>query len=373
MRRRLACSWIVLACIACVDDGSSEASATIELSTVATLRGLDDSIDLALGRPAISAAGLIAAPLLHQPSGAVGLYDTAGTFIRRVGRTGGGPGEFRHVQSVGFGPGDSLWVVDQMFLAHVFSPGADPQFVRTIRLARPSTGDVTREGLLSRGIVTSGIASSKNGLNAPNLLGWRGERRAEYGALEPPDDMHERMGPLALLDTTRVWLARTRSYELELLGSDGKVHQRLARRVDWFPTDSAPPPIPGTAPPPPRIHAISIDDGGRLWVLVRRGHRDWKPADSQRAQPMTMPIEASRLPTTLFAETFETVLEVLDARTGQAIATRELGGGALGFPAPGLLYEVEQGDLGEVTIRIHRLALVSAPPPSGSRAASPGG
>lgn len=369
MRNRSVFPWLAALCLGCAGGNDSSAStATIQLSTVVTLRGLDDSIDLDLGLPAISGGGLIAAPLLYQPSGAVGLYDSSGTFLRRIGRSGGGPGEFRRVQSVGFGPGDSLWVVDQMFFAHLFSPGADAQFVRTVRLARANTGALTSEGILSRGIVTS-----TEGLNAPHLTGWSGERRAEYGALEPAADMHDRMGALALVDSSLVWLARSRVYQLELLGSDGKVHRRLEREVDWFPPDTAAPSMPGSAPPRPSIHAISLDSEGRLWVLIRRGHRDWKPSDQRGPRPMVAPIQARQLPTRQLSEVFETVIEVLDPQTGRLIATRELGGGVLGFAAPGMLHEIEQGEMGDVSVKIHRLSLVSLPRAAGSSATSPGG
>lgn len=43
---------------------------------------------------------------------ALRFYDAAGTFLRSVGRQGGGPAEFQEIGSVHLLPGDSLLVFD---------------------------------------------------------------------------------------------------------------------------------------------------------------------------------------------------------------------------------------------------------------------
>jgi len=40
------------------------------------------------------------------------VYDAAGRFIRAAGRPGDGPGEYRRLNAIGVGPGDTLWVYD---------------------------------------------------------------------------------------------------------------------------------------------------------------------------------------------------------------------------------------------------------------------
>lgn len=39
-------------------------------------------------------------------------YDAGGRFVEASGRVGSGPGEYRQIESLGLGPGDSLWVFD---------------------------------------------------------------------------------------------------------------------------------------------------------------------------------------------------------------------------------------------------------------------
>ena len=47
-----------------------------------------------------------------QPAHRILVFDSAGRFVRRVGRQGSGPGEYLGIMRIVSGPGDSLWVVD---------------------------------------------------------------------------------------------------------------------------------------------------------------------------------------------------------------------------------------------------------------------
>jgi hypothetical protein len=71
-----------------------------------------------------------------------------------------------------------------------------------------------------------------------------------------------------------------------------------------------------------------------------------------------VPVEARRLGAFNLSEIFEGVLEVVDPRDGRLVASLEVGGGVLGFPATDLVYEVHQDDAGRVTIRLWRLNLI---------------
>lgn len=337
---------------ACTRDAAPDAPThRIALRPVATLSGVGDSIDLGIGMPALSASGLIIVPLDYPPSGAVGVFDSAGRFVRRIGRSGGGPGEFRAVRSVGLGPGDSLWVTDQLFRGHVFGPPTSGEFARTVRFTRANTGRITPFGILSAGVYTS------NGAVPPHLVDWNGALVREYGADSPTSDIHDRLGAPGLRDSAHIWVPYANAYVLELLGADGSVHQRLERRVSWFPSDSGPSAYAWHERPRPSIHAVNVGHDGLLWVLIRRAHREWQPQASAPIIRPGEPVAARRLGAIDPSEIFEGVLEVLDPRDGRLVATLEVSGGVLGFPAPDLLYEVRQDDLGRVNMHIWRLEL----------------
>lgn len=337
---------------ACAADGAPDAPThRISLQPVVTLTGIGDSIDLGTGIPAVTATGLVVAPLDDPPSGAVGVFDASGRFLRRLGQSGGGPGEFREVRRLGIGPGDSLWVIDQMFRAHVFGPPPAGAYARTVSFERANTGHIASFGILSAGVYTS------RGAVPAHLVDWDGVLVREYGAAAPTPDLHDRLGPPGLRDSAHAWVPYGSSYILELLGADGRVHQRLERRVPWFPKDVGTPET--TWPRRPRIHDVHVASDGLLWVLLRRAHRDAKLPVTAPSEPVAMPMEARRVRTINLSEAFEGVLEVLDPRDGRLVASLEVGGGVLGFPSQDLLYEVRHDTLGHVSMHLWRLGLTA--------------
>jgi hypothetical protein len=59
-------------------------------------------------------------------------FDSLGRFVRTIGRAGAGPGEMRVPSTLAIGPGDSLWVVDDVNRRYVVFDTAGA-FVRTTR------------------------------------------------------------------------------------------------------------------------------------------------------------------------------------------------------------------------------------------------
>jgi len=325
-------------------------TATIEMSRMATLRGVGDSVDLASGRPAIGLSGFIAAPILDGSSGGVAVFDSAGRYLKSVGRSGGGPGEFTLVTTIGFGPGDSLWVVDGFFRAQVFSPPPELQFVRLVQSDHALAGWVTRYGLLSAGMLV------RSGYQPPRLFDWNGTRLAQFGPAQPAGNAEHRMGPIDPVDATRVWAALSNEYVVELLGADGAIHGTVRREVDWFPADSTAPSYPWIERPRPAITAVGTDADGHLWVLVRRAHRDWEK--NRRGAPQTTgPMRVGDLMAIPVNGLFEGVLDVFDMSSGRLLASREVSGGVRGFAARSVVYEVVENDSGEVTIQLWRLSI----------------
>jgi hypothetical protein len=343
---------VLLASVACRDTARSGAAASIDIVPVVELHGVGDTIDLGHGTPARSSAGLLAAPLLDPPAGGVGLFDAAGRFLARVGRRGHGPGEFQSVEAIAFGPGDSLWVFDNLFLAHVFAPPPTPTFVRTVHFATP----VAASALSSEGILSPGIMWTRGARpwQPARLLDWDGGVRAEYGANARLPLIEDRIGPIVFADSNAVWSARFYEYRIDVLGADGTERRHIAREVPWFPRDTTSPGMPWIARPRPRISALARSADGMLWVLIRRAHRDWA---SRKANlpALTGPVRPQQLPSA--AMLFEAVVEVFDVNTGRLIATRELDGDAAGFTTGGLLYERVEDDAGTATMRLSKLSV----------------
>jgi hypothetical protein len=329
----------------------------IIIAPFVTIRGLADSIDVS-GHPSPAVSGdarFVAVGRSATPSLVIALFDSSGRYLCTIGRPGRGPGEFAGMMSFGFGPGDSLWVTDNLFSAHVFTPPPAVRYVRTVRFEGLVTAMVTREGFLATPVYSRLHGRAR--LDGARLFGFDGKLRATYG---PPveGETEPRSSAMALLDSTQAWGARRGEYAIDLLGSDGTVRRALRRDVAWFQPDTT-----RRTPsdrPRPGVHHIAHGDDGHLWVLVRRAHRDWEPRKSARPA-ITGPIPIDQLAAgPPVDKLFEGVIEVLDATTGALIATHEVGGGVLGFVRPGIIYEQIEDDAGLMTIVLSRVSLASA-------------
>lgn len=348
--------WLLAAVIGCTDSATVDRPThDIELTPVAEFRGVGDSVDVAQGLPGITSAGTVVAPLYASEQGAFAAFAADGRYLRRAGPTGRGPGEISQLGNVLVGPGDSVWTLDRNRRINVYTPPPELRYVRSFQTSLVSTSEATPFGILSRGLVTG------DGLVHPTLSDWSGEPVAKFGASVSPERPEDRMGAVTAVDRDSIWVGLPDAYRLELLASDGARVRAIERSVDWFPTDLAERQELWRVRPPPRIDVMSRDADGYLWVLIRRGNRNWTQPGARgglarKAVPNAPMPASTRRPPDLNI-TFETVLEVLDPHDGRLLASRELPGGAIGFPAPGLLWQVTMDSLGHVTGQLSRLSL----------------
>ena len=104
-------------------------------------------------------------------------------------------------------------------------------------------------------------------------------------------------------------------YEVHLMDVEGAVLRTVVRDVDWFPewTEWQP---PYEGPPLPRLFAIQEDDLGRLWVMLSVAATDFRPL------PRPSEVAGVNEPMGSDHPSFDTIIEVLDARSGELIAAR---------------------------------------------------
>jgi hypothetical protein len=191
----------------------------------------------------------------------------------------------------------------------------------------------------------------------PGLRDWDGTVRAGFGPSGKVEDVDAEMGPIALVDSSRAWKAHGKSYEVSLVDREGRVLQRFARTVDWFPPNE---PIRGAlnaVRPPARISDLRVGPDGRVWVLIRRAHPDWR-ATAPASGPQLVPMRGSGAPSAAsFNALFESVLEVLDPASGDLLASIVLPGSYRRFVDARHLAEVVDDDDGHITVRVWKLEL----------------
>ena len=117
------------------------------------------------------------------------------------------------------------------------------------------------------------------------------------------------------------WVADHNGYEVHLMDVEGGVLRTIARDVDWFPewTEWQP---PFEDPPLPRLFSVQEDHLGRLWVMLSVAATDFQPLPGNLESGFAGANDPMGNPN----PSFDTVIDVLDARTGELIATRRFSG-----------------------------------------------
>lgn len=251
------------------------------------------------------------------------VFDHEGRFVRVVGRSGDGPGEFRGINGLRLTLNDTLYVHDR--LRHrltVLDP--DLEFVRSMPL---------RLTLHDKGVVLAGEYLVMNGFQlTPDRVGLPIHVTNSFGEIVRSFGGSGAVGPeesaglagirwLTPASGDRVWAAHFNEYILELWSLDGDLVSRIERDAEWFTAPEAEP--EGPQPPQPQLLDLRQDADGRLWIMGRTADPQWR--ESRRlvdgGWETTRP-ELNR----------DFVIEVIDPSSGTLIASRrfpQFGGGFL--------------------------------------------
>lgn len=327
---------------------------SLELRPSVTLSVPTDASDLEGTAPARSSAGFYAAQTLAGRGGGIAVFDSTGTLIRELNAQGRGPGEFTDVQSVGFGPGDTLWVVE-ITRAHAFTPAPDLQFVRMVNFESATSSTVTPRGFLSRGLFTG------EGIQAPSLRDWDGRVVARFTLPSEIAKMEAQMGPVALAADGALWFGHGERYEVGRFAAEGGDPRWIKRELAWFPPDEGYKGALNVVRPPARLQTLAADADGRVLVLSRRAHPNWAPmgggtggperVERQRSGSAAAEAAAARPSLADWGKLFEFVLEVFSA-DGRLLASHVLDDGMQGFMDGSNVYQVLADESGHISIRL---------------------
>lgn len=250
------------------------------------------------------------------------VFDQQGRFVRRIGRLGGGPGEFNGIGSFHVGPGDSLFVFDnQQSRLSVFT--AEGAFVRSlpVPVSPAVTNFVASDG---RFIIGRSFGAPELGPHPLHLFDREGRRLRSFGNFsgearpDVPGFLSRSLAP-ASGPRPRIWSGHWNTYVIDRIALDTGTRDLVVRRTArWFPARREPPRELGTVRPDPGIGDIQEDEAGRLWVLLsipdpewRAVHRPAGPGDSHDTVTDQQGF-------------YDTRIEVLDLKQGRLIAALEI-------------------------------------------------
>lgn len=254
------------------------------------------------------------------------IYDARGAFLRRIGRTGQGPGEFATPDLLRALPNDSMLVVDVMNRRATI---LDPQG----RVARTL---IARNQLLfpfvrnwPNDVVVSARVSTPEAAGLPlHVASFGGAEvtlsrsfASDAASMRPSDlpnayEFVARDARGGFVTTSPV------RFEMKRWSAPGVLSQVLERESGWFPNPSSGRIGTPTEPPSPRISALHVDAQERIWTFVRTASPNWKSAWSR------FPVGARETSPANFdrSRLFETTVEVIDPSTKQVLLRQTLGG-----------------------------------------------
>jgi hypothetical protein len=244
------------------------------------------------------------------------VFDSAGRYLRTIGRLGSGPNEYRFIRTLALGP-DGVHVLDSRNLrGTVLSPGLE--LLRTY----PLPGDPQNAVVLNNGevVVSTAIPSREKVGFTLHLLDRRGRVRRSFD--EMPGDVvfdpglpgRRALGLSA--EPEAFWAASATEYVIRKWSTDGRLVAEFRRTPEWFePHTSEIWPHPDT-PPAPQMRALDQDSTGLLWVFMARPDDQWFEA----VEPDSTWIGGFRW-TDNWTPFYDTVIDVIDPARGMLVAT----------------------------------------------------
>lgn len=284
--------------------------------------------------------------LVSDPAagGLLSEFDSVGTFLRSVGASGSGPGEFQRILKVLVLADDSVLVVDdQLLRATVLAP--DLTYVRSFTLPVPPYDVVEVQPNL---IAVARAAPSPEG--AVVLLERDG---AVVRSLVPFDPSAGPPLPMLVAGgEAGIWSIKVAGDAvISRWDSAGAKAGSVTLSSDWV-TPARGGAITPDTPPSSQVRAIWESPEGQLWVLASVADPEW-------TEGLGAPMSGEGGTTSFKLEdrdkVFDTVIEVYDARTGVLLSTRRLDEEFRSAPFTGVIGRmIEDAERG-MRLELHRV------------------
>lgn len=273
------------------------------------------------------------------------LFDTAGTFVRRIGRAGPGPGEL-------------VGIVDaQIRDAKLLVLDRDGPSLMAMTLH----GAVEREQRLQmrRGrfrivsdstIVLAAMDRTPAAVGYPlHIIDLRsGEPIKRFGSKDGQYSVLERHAANPLLgfspSSTTFWEGTTVPFLLEEWDLEGRLRRAVVSRSDWFPQE-----VGGdrSGRPPTRLETFGVDSHDRLWTVTLIPDQTWREAPRQGSEGFVNEQDLSRL--------FDARIDVYDLRSRRHLGTLKWDEAFVGLVQLGDEFAVQKVDPNTAKVLLYHL------------------
>ena len=283
------------------------------------------------------------------------VYDSAGRFLREVGRRGEGPREFGRVA---FAHADSAGRVHVLDPRNTRESVFDATFALMEERRLPGRAlSLFSAAALNGGYVTN-IAAELTGLPFLHLI--RGEEVVRSFGMSDATGPHDAFRSLRILAARSdgvIAAARRIAYTIEVWDSSGsrlvEFHHEVGlnevevRQVPYNLTDH---------PKPHEVMAVRFDNADRLWVLFRMMRDGWERHYEPRQYPDGL-VGIRQLPNSTLDSIYESRLDVIDLQSGMVVVRAQLPGLFEAFVGDGLLLEQRELPNAEIQLAVWRVTI----------------
>ena len=237
-----------------------------------------------------------------------------GRVVKRIGREGAGPGEFRRVERLLVGPGDTV---------HAFDAGLN----RRSEIS-PTTLEIVGQYPIAQTFLTTVMLANGNFVGGSSIADFTGHPFEEVdrngGRVRSFGGDGKRMPSSARLWATRLLASDLRggfyslprvNYSIEHWDASGRLTGRWERHAPWFPYREAQ--HPWESPPTrPDIFAVWVNADGLLFVGSHVRQERWEKGVGD------VPAEGGRMIRGVVDRNayYDSIIEVIDPKTSRLVA-----------------------------------------------------
>jgi hypothetical protein len=269
-------------------------------------------------------------------------FRSDGSFVRMIGRSGTGPGEFQMAAYPVPLPGDSIMVVSR-HIAAIFGP--DGAFVRQIVGLQGRTPVIVQWP--DTVIETATVRGEPSGLRS---ISMNTDFASEHHVAAPAESRRPAFGEIYTLvgqSQGNVFAARLGEYRIDQWSRQLSLVRQYRRDAKWWTPYTRDPSLPHGSV----VQAVTIDETGLMWVALRVAGKDWQTASGRQVDASGHTDGGD--PTRYFASR----VEVLDLVRGQLLAWTDVDAFVVALlPGPVAAVAVT-GNQGEPQLQLLKLKL----------------
>lgn len=274
----------------------------------------------------------------YQEPSRLRFFGPDGEWIRTIGRSGQGPGEYDLALWVSPTVHDSLRVAD-IGQSRITTLTPALAAIRTQFMGRPFSEIVFLEDGTGRYVISSRARLATGGDSPVHLVSLDGAVVRSYGSEPALSDRRpglESWRNIAVGSEGTLWTAKVTSYQLERWSlQSGEREQLLERTADWFPPQSA---YGGglmdpDQEPAPGLLDIDVDSSGRVWTGSHVGAENWRAAFEDGAGFYGGRVERVHD----LSRYYDTIIEVISPNDSRVVGRTRLDGALLNFVGDGVV------------------------------------